>query len=149
VSTERKRARVKEIQLYMDDNVFLMQDGQKFALQAVLMSPHHALKPLRLFCGGDAQQALYAASKSVRISRPPGCRLRELADFFCAPKTMERVVLPILADLQTEYFDALAQGRTSKAWVIRLRGYGSFWMALSLYKVAKRLKEIWRISRLG
>lgn len=126
-----------------------MKDGNEVIVQSVAMVPQHGDTQLRLFYGGEIQYGLHGKSGRGRISRPPGLRLSALADFFCSPKTMERVVLPILSDLQTEYFDALAEGKTVKARWIRVRGYGSFWMALSFYKVAKRLIKIWKISKLG
>ncbi len=146
---KRKRAHVKRINVYLDDSVFQMKDSAEITLQSLLKAPHHGNTQFRLFYGGDVQYGLLGESKRGRISRPPGSRLNALADFFCSAKTMERVVLPILSDLQTEYFDALAEGKTAKARWICVRGYINFWMALSVYKVAKRLIEIWKISRLG
>jgi hypothetical protein len=84
-----------------------------------------------------------------RISLPPGALLNYLADFFCSPKTLDRVVSPIISDMQTEYCKALAKGRKAKASWIRLRGYWSFWKALGFYAVVKNLAAIWKISRLG
>src|SRR5262249_35284858 len=51
----------------------------------------------------------------------PGDRLRHLASKICAARTMERVVDPIVADLQSEHAEAIAAGRRWKARVIRLR----------------------------
>lgn len=94
-------------------------------------------------------QAQKQQPESGRIILPPGALLNYLADFFCSPKTVERVVSPIISDLQTEYCKAFAEGRTLKAFWIRIRGYWSFWRALGLYAVVKNLVTIWKISRLG
>ena len=62
----------------------------------------------------------------------PGDRLRRLAAAVCRPETMERLVDPILADLQSECADAAAQ----RGWKGRLalwRGYLAFWKALGLH----------------
>lgn len=96
----------------------------------------------------DGQKRLYSRAKPSRIVRPPGSRLNALADFFCSPKTMARVVRPILADLQSEYFAALAEGRIWKARWTCVRGYLSFWKALGWYATAKSLMQIWKISRM-
>jgi hypothetical protein len=149
VSKKKKRVRAKRINVYLDDSMLEMKDGQEVIVQSVVMAPHHGDTQMRLFYGGEIQYGPQGKSGRGRISRPPGSRLSALADFFCSPKTMERVVLPILSDLQTEHFDALAEGKTAKARGICVRGYGSFWMALSFYKVVKRLMEIWKISKLG
>ena len=94
-------------------------------------------------------QAQKQPPESGRIILPPGTLLNYLADFFCSPKTVERVVSPIISDLQTEYCKALAERRRLKAFWIRIRGYWSFWRALGLYAVLKNLVAIWKISRLG
>jgi NDP-sugar pyrophosphorylase family protein len=87
--------------------------------------------------------------KSTRIVRPPGSRLVSLADFFCSPKTLERVIRPAIADLQHEYCQALAENRKDKAIWVCIRGYFSFWIALGLRPLLKNLAEIWKASRLG
>jgi hypothetical protein len=96
----------------------------------------------------DGQKRLTFQAKLFRIIRPPGSRLNWLADFFCSPKTMKRVVSPILSDLQTEYCAALAEDRIWKARWICVRGYISFWKTLAWHTVAKSLMQIWKISGL-
>ena len=62
----------------------------------------------------------------------PGDRLRRFAAAVCRPDTMERLVDPIVADLQSECADAAGQ----RGWKGRLalwRGYLAFWKALGLY----------------
>ncbi len=84
--------------------------------------------------------------KIQRISRPPGVVLSKIAGFFCSRKTIEQVVNPSLADLQTEYFDALASGRKVQALWARLRGYWSFWAALGLYRIIKLCLDVYNSS---
>ena len=95
---------------------------------------------LHKFVSGNNRQSL---------SGPPGASLNALADFFCSPKTMERIVRPIISDMQFEYFKALAEKRKAKAIWIRIRGCWGFWKALGIYTVVKNLVEIWKISGMG
>lgn len=54
---------------------------------------------------------------------PPGTRLRALAARVCSARTMERLIDPVVADLQVEHASAAgARGR----WLARLRGYVAF-----------------------
>ena len=62
---------------------------------------------------------------------------------------MQRLVDPIISDMQTEHCKALAEARTVKARWIRIRGYWSLCKALGFYSAGKNLAKIWRISRLG
>jgi hypothetical protein len=64
--------------------------------------------------------------RSPGIVRPPGTLLLHLAEFCASRKTYERVYVELIADLQAEYFDAVAAGRRGKASWVRLRGYFSF-----------------------
>ncbi len=62
----------------------------------------------------------------------PGQLLRRMAAAVCRPETMERLVDPIVADLQSECASVAGQ----RGWKSRLpvwRGYLAFWKALSLY----------------
>ena len=62
-----------------------------------------------------------AGSKDIDIIRPPGSSLNTIAEFLFAPKTMERVITPIISDLQAEYCETLAAHRKIKAGWVRLR----------------------------
>lgn len=85
------------------------------------------------------------------IRRPPGWRLRRLAEDVYSRKIYENVLEPTLNDLQFEYQLALAEGRISKARWVQLRGYYSFWstvVALALAGWLSRLIRLWKILRL-
>jgi hypothetical protein len=84
------------------------------------------------------------ASKDTRIIRPPGSTLNSVAEFFFSSRTMERVVTPIISDMQVEYCEALSTHRKIKAFWIRLSGYWSLFKALGLYSVVKMFFEMWR-----
>lgn len=53
----------------------------------------------------------------------PGDRLRALAARVCSAKTMERLIDPIVTDLQMEYLDAIRQGRVWRGRWVRIAGY--------------------------
>jgi hypothetical protein len=126
--------------------VFAHTNTSRVAPQSLLKVPHHGKR--RAFDGGDTPSGFRGNNlKAARISLPPGSRLRSIADFFYAPKTMERIVDPILSDLQLEYFNALAENRKAKADWVRVRAAWALFKALGLYAGAKHIAEIWKIAR--
>jgi lipopolysaccharide export LptBFGC system permease protein LptF len=66
--------------------------------------------------------------------RAPGSWLRTIARRFCGPQTVERLVDPIVADLQVEYA-ALGEGNAWRRRRLRLSTYVAFWKALGLHLV--------------
>jgi hypothetical protein len=46
---------------------------------------------------------------------------------YCCPKTMERVVVQLISDMQCEYSSALGEKRDATPDWIRIRGYAGFW----------------------
>jgi lipopolysaccharide export system permease LptF/LptG-like protein len=56
----------------------------------------------------------------------PGDRLRAIAARVCNAKTMERLIDPVVADLQTEYVEANRHGRLWKSRWVRVAGYTAF-----------------------
>lgn len=52
---------------------------------------------------------------------PPGSRLLGASKFLFSKKTYERVFLPVVADMQKEYLEALSEGDEWRASFIRLR----------------------------
>jgi hypothetical protein len=64
----------------------------------------------------------------------PGDRLRRFAAVVCGPETMERLVEPIVADLQAEYEASVTDGAWRTRWVV-WRSYGAFWKALALHGI--------------
>src|SRR5206468_3086669 len=69
----------------------------------------------------------------VRSMTLPGTRLRALAARIFGQHTMDRLIDPIVADLQTEYADATRRGRVWRSRWIRLAGCVAFLKAASLY----------------
>jgi lipopolysaccharide export LptBFGC system permease protein LptF len=61
----------------------------------------------------------------------PGRSLRAFAARICDAETMERVIDPIVADLQWEHEDALRQGRVWQSRRLLLRAYAGFWRTLA------------------
>jgi hypothetical protein len=66
--------------------------------------------------------------------RAPGYWLRTIATRFCGPQTVERLVDPIVGDLQVEYA-ALGEANTWRRRRLLLSTYVAFWKALSLHLV--------------
>jgi DNA-binding CsgD family transcriptional regulator len=84
-----------------------------------------------------------------RIQSPPGSTLRALADFFFSRRTYLTVLQPTLADLQDEYFQALADHRPWKARMARVRGYWSFWSAFFAQlpvSLIRKMAELWKLT---
>jgi hypothetical protein len=63
----------------------------------------------------------------------PGTRLRSWAGYVCSPATMERLIDPVLADLQYEHEGACATGQPRHRRWIRINGYLAFWRVLLLH----------------
>ena len=63
----------------------------------------------------------------------PGTWLDRAASRLCSATTLDRVVRPILADLQAEHGLALARGRRWTARWMLARGYAGFWLAMGLH----------------
>jgi hypothetical protein len=62
----------------------------------------------------------------------PGARLRSLAARICDAATMERLIDPAIADLQSEHADALAHGRVWGARRVCFAGYLAFWKVAAI-----------------
>ena len=68
----------------------------------------------------------------------PGTRLRALARRVCRPQTVERLVDPIVADLQCEYADA---NEPSKRRLVLWRGYAAFWRAAGIHVIQSAIQR--------
>jgi len=60
----------------------------------------------------------------------PGNRLRAFAAGWCCPETMERVIDPLIADLQREHADAVRHGRMWRSRRIQVAGWLTFFKVL-------------------
>ncbi len=61
-----------------------------------------------------------------------GDRLRALARRVCAVETLERVIDPLIADLQFEHDNAMRAGRVWQARKTQLSAYFAFWSTLAM-----------------
>jgi hypothetical protein len=66
----------------------------------------------------------------------PGDRLRAFACRVCGRETLERVIDPLIADLQFEHTNAVRAGRIWHARRLLLGGYFVFWKALGMQVAA-------------
>ena len=75
-----------------------------------------------------------------RVLRPPGQALHRVAALF-GKRTRERILDPIIADMQLEYCEALAEPRprTAMLWLIQLRAWVAFAEAILLKTVVGRV----------
>jgi hypothetical protein len=56
----------------------------------------------------------------------PGDRLRAFAAGWCCPETMERVIDPLIADLQREHGEAVRRGLMWRSRWIQIAGWFAF-----------------------
>lgn len=76
--------------------------------------------------------------------RRPGQWLQAAARRVCAKRTMERLIDPIVADLQAEHEDAARAGRRWRAGWISASGYAAFWKAVCLHTVESGSRALWK-----
>jgi lipopolysaccharide export LptBFGC system permease protein LptF len=75
--------------------------------------------------------------------RRPGQWLRVAAARLCARQTLDRMIDPIVADIQLEYEEAVRSGRFRRAAWIRVSGYCAFWKAIALNAVQAGPRALW------
>lgn len=100
--------------------------------------------------GEKVLNLLRRAPRAMPLYRSPGWRLRRLAELVFSPKTCTTVLEPPLADLQKEYFQALAENRPWKARFVLIRGYWSFWSAVAAQlpiSIIKQMYKLWKASQ--
>jgi hypothetical protein len=129
----------------------LALDGSRESLLAYLDKNPAMLKALmntvtvilKLISGATGETAR-SGNKRTRIRRAPGAYVLNISEFLFSPKTLTMVVNPIIADMQAEYFAALAAGRRYKAIWICARGYWSLVKAVGLFSLVRTVAEVWR-----
>jgi hypothetical protein len=72
----------------------------------------------------------------------PGHRIRRSAVRVFSARTMERLIDPVLADLQTEHDDAVRHGRVWKGRWIRLAGHLTLLKSIALYGAERSMRTI-------
>jgi hypothetical protein len=85
------------------------------------------------------------------VIRPPGQALHRVAGLF-SKRTRERVLDPIIADMQVEYCEELAveRPRKLKLWWVQARAWVAFAEAIVLRTVVGRIiRGLSRLARLG
>jgi hypothetical protein len=75
--------------------------------------------------------------------RRPGQWLRAAAARVCTRQTLDRVIDPIVADIQLEHREAVRTGRSWRAVWIRISGYCAFWKAVGLLAVQTGPRALW------
>ena len=75
--------------------------------------------------------------------RQPGRWLRAVAARLCARQTMERVIDPVIADVQTEYDEAVRARGWRRALRVRIAGYSAFWKTVGLHTLQSGPRSLW------
>jgi hypothetical protein len=88
----------------------------------------------------DGRQPL---QREIRSMRRPCDWLRAAASRLCPRQTMERLIDPVVADIQTEHAEAVRAGRWWRAALIRACGYVSFWKGVGLHILESVPRTLW------
>lgn len=72
----------------------------------------------------------------------PGRHLSELAKSICSLDTFERILEPVLADMQLEHCESLKTGQIYRARWVHLKGCWDFWKTWGLYYFVSSVKTI-------
>ena len=72
----------------------------------------------------------------------PGGRLRAIAARMCRQETMERVIDPLVADLQWEWEEAVRQGRLWTSRRVRISGYVVFLKVIALAACEESMRTL-------
>lgn len=82
-------------------------------------------------------------SEKPVVHAPPGWGLHRISAFLYSPKTFTEVFEPVLADMQFQYFEALAAKQPHKATWIRIRGYWTFFSHVVAQLPVSAVRMIW------
>ncbi len=72
----------------------------------------------------------------------PGSLLRPMCARFCSSRTLERLIDPVLSDLQTEYLDARSRGEVWRSRWVRAAGYTALFRAVAMYGCEHALRTL-------
>jgi hypothetical protein len=75
----------------------------------------------------------WTMTKGENAEKLPGSKLHQFAEKYFEPPGLERIALPIIADLQREY--SSKPHTSSTRFFILLRGYLGFWKSIVLYSL--------------
>ena len=106
-------------------------------------SGRHVIVEAPCHPGGPTHGKLFVAplaERRHRVIRPPGDALHRVAGLF-SKRTRERVLDPIIADMQLEYCEVLAEERPQrlKLWLVQVRAWVAFAEAIFLRTVVGRI----------
>jgi hypothetical protein len=105
-----KRHLVREYQ----QNILKMRNALAHS-ESVSVAAFRVLRLIRLFSPRRPAK--------IKIARPPGLLMLRVSRFLMRPEAFSRYVVPFVADIQHEYFEAWKSGERWRArWAV-LRGY--------------------------
>lgn len=82
-----------------------------------------------------------------KTGKLPGARLSRFAERFFEQPGLEKIALPIIADLQHEY--SRRSDKSITRFLILLRGYLSFWKAIGIYSLFSSRGDIRPFQSIG
>lgn len=87
-------------------------------------------------------------NNSNRIYKTPGTHLLKLANVFYGKDTVSRIFMPLFADFQEEYFEAIFQKKYFRARWVSLHLYYQFYLAV-LYEtpIGKLFEAIKKLAK--
>lgn len=116
----------------------------------IALSEEHRKRILRVGFASlfsSSGRSTLSANSRGRLIRPPGSFMQSTAEFLCSRKSYEQVAKPTIADMQHEYFEALAQGKLLKARWIHLRDCFGLFLSLGLFNLVQVVWNMWRRVR--
>jgi hypothetical protein len=69
----------------------------------------------------------------------PGAFLRAIASHLCRASAMERLIDPVIADLESEHAEMLRRGHVWRSRWVRLAGSFAFWKVIGLYSIERTM----------
>jgi len=135
--TDNEKVRTRNLEAHVADAMPPMRDAIAIEIKS----------GINLSGAFTAEVLRKTDNKQGRINLPPGYHLRSFTEWVFSKKTADRVFLPVIADLQHDWMEAIGENCPGKArWVI-IKGHWHFLTALGLQStvsIAKRIFDIWK-----
>ncbi len=108
-------------------------EAKRFVMPAM---PDHPRQPVER----TPERTPESPPRAQRVIRPPGQALHKIASLF-SKRTRERVLEPIIADMQLEYCEELAEPepRRARLWLVQARAWIAFGEAIFLRTIVGRI----------
>ena len=91
----------------------------------------------------------FAPPEPRQIKLPPGRCLQHIAGFLFTKRIYERVFSELIADMESEYLEALHEKQKWKSRWVWVRGVCGFWLAFGEQLADSVLKRVWALLKLS